>query len=176
MTGIRLAVILVIVILGLITLWLYWKPKPKADKPSDDHSDDHHDTHGPSLWQRMVEGTVVTVGSVAVLLLAISAFRCSSAAVEKVRRPEPPRPIVAAPVEVRVPVRECLTPCSHDIRWKFEIRARRGVKVKWPKAGWVEYADGSRLEPPDTYEYGETHFASLDDEPVVIEIFRKEYR
>ena len=72
---------------------------------------------------------------------------------------------------------ECLTPCSTNIAWKFQIRVvgSFALRIKFQGvADWVDYPAGEGdFHAPEKMQSGETFFASPDKKPPVrVQVYR----
>lgn len=140
------------------------------DAPTHSHDSGQGSVQGVPGW---VWGILVTA-----LVLALGYNACSGGDDEPTNTPVS-TPVAQKPTtttEALVLERECYTPCSVNIAWRFRILRTEAIRVKWNGFdGWIEYPAKGDLRAPSQMRSGQTEFESADPEhPTVrVQVYRK---
>lgn len=90
-----------------------------------------------------------------------------------------PTPITPTPItttEALVLERECYTPCSVNIAWRFRILRTEAIRIKWNGFdGWMKYPAKGDLKAPSQMRSGQTDIESDDPQHpnVRVQVYRK---
>jgi hypothetical protein len=107
---------------------------------------------------------------------AVEKSKAEKVAAEKFNAAHPPAP-AAKQTEALVLEKECLTPCSANIAWKFKIRTDgRPLRIKFQGVhDEVSYPGEGDFQVPPEMTSGETTFISSDNEHphVRVQVYRR---